>query len=94
MRRVLLIPSGALVWAVHFAAIYGITALACARGFAHVVPWTVGIAGSIAVALLVVIMRATYAAEFVGWTTSAIAGAALLAIVWESLAGFLVPACV
>jgi hypothetical protein len=94
MARILLIPSGAIVWAVHFAAIYGVTALACARGFPNLVPWTVAIAGCAAAALLVLIVRAAYMDEFVGWTTGAIALAALLAVAWESAAGLLVPACV
>ena len=93
MRRILLLPSGAIVWAVHFIAVYALTALACARGFAHAVPWAVGVAGCAAAALLVVIMRATHSTDFVGWTSCAIAAAALLAIGWESLAGFLVTAC-
>ena len=43
--------SGVVVWAVHFAMIYGSTALACARGFARrawlgvgVVAWAIGAA--------------------------------------------------
>ena len=36
--------AGIIVWAVHFAAIYGYAALACARGFAVPVPAVVGIA--------------------------------------------------
>ena len=36
--------SGAIVWAAHFAVIYGVTALACARGNARIVPWVIGLA--------------------------------------------------
>jgi hypothetical protein len=94
MRRMLLMPAGALVWAVHFAAIYGFTALACARGFGHAVPWVLGFAGAAAAAALVIVMRAADTDEFAGWTAAAIAAAALLAVAWESAAGLLVPACV
>lgn len=93
MLRILLIPVGAIVWAAHFAALYGVTALACARGFPNLVPWTVVIAGGAAAALLVLVLRTAHTDDFVGWTTAAIAVAALLAVAWESAAGLLVPAC-
>jgi hypothetical protein len=33
--------SGVIIWAAHFALIYGFTGLACARAFADLVPWAV-----------------------------------------------------
>jgi hypothetical protein len=35
---------GPALWALHFAALYGFTALACARGFAGAVPWVIAAA--------------------------------------------------
>jgi hypothetical protein len=92
MRELLWLSSGAIVWAAHFAVLYGVTAVACARGLPHAVPWCVAVAGGAAAALLLLIMRST-TGTFLGWTTAAIAGTALFAVVLESAAGLLVSPC-
>jgi hypothetical protein len=88
------ISSGVMVWAVHFAVLYGVTALACARGFPQAVPWTIALATALAAAAALAIIVAGYRrrAEFIAWLSAAVAAFALLAIVFESLA-LLVPAC-
>jgi hypothetical protein len=87
--------SGAIVWGAHFAAIYGITALACARGFPGLVPWAIGIATLIAAGLLFFLIWISFKEidAFANWLSGAVAGLALLAIVWEATAVLLVPAC-
>lgn len=108
-RSTLKMFSGALIWAGHFAVIYPFTALACARGFAAlhwfgvgVVTWVIGIATVIAVvAVAMIIARSlgsmpTHPANttrFAHWMTAAIGGLALLAIVWEALPVLVVPTC-
>ena len=42
MSAALRMALGVMVWAAHFAVVYGFTALACARGFASAAPWVVG----------------------------------------------------
>jgi hypothetical protein len=94
MVQILRISSGAIVWALHFAAIYGITALACARGVPATVPWVIGIATALAVAVAAAcVVLGMRAAGFAGWLTAAVAGLALIAIVWEAVPVFAVPAC-
>lgn len=87
--------SGAMVWAVHFAALYGFTTLACARGFPAAIPWVAGAATLAALATVSVIIAGSFPgrARFVSWMTAAIAGVALIAIAFESLALAMVPAC-
>jgi hypothetical protein len=80
--------SGAIVWAAHFMAIYGITALACARGSPATVPWAIGIATALALAAIAIIVF-----NFRDWMSAAVAGLALLAIVWEAIPVLVVPAC-
>jgi hypothetical protein len=104
-RVALRMVSGALIWAVHFIAIYGFTSLACARGLATtqwlgigIVAWTIGAATMIALAAAVaVIVSATRTAPvngFTEWITAGVAALAALAIVWEALPAIMVPACV
>jgi cytochrome c2 len=94
MLLIVRIAAGAIVWAVHFVAIYGLTALACARAFPAAVPWAIGIASTLAAAaLLAIIVSAPRAPDFARWMTMALAGLASIAIVWETIAVFTVPAC-
>lgn len=87
--------SGVVVWAAHFLAIYGFTALACARGFGHAAPSAVAVAGVVAVAALAgIILRAwTRRAHFEGWLSGAIAFLALVAVVYETVPAWAIPAC-
>ena len=89
------ISSGVIVWAVHFAVIYGITAIACARDFPRAVPWTVAIATFAAVLAITLIVAHGYRqrGDFTGWMSAGVAAAALIAIVFEGFAGLAVPAC-
>jgi hypothetical protein len=82
--------SGVIVWALHFAAVYGFTALACARGFGGTAPAVVGVATVIAAVLAIVIIVKNLNGEFSRWISAAVAGAALLAILWEGLSAFMV----
>lgn len=89
------ISAGVIVWAIHFAVVYGITALACARGAAALVPWTVGGATLVAGALALVVIARGFIKrrEFESWLSAALAGFALIAIVWEAIPVLLVPLC-
>jgi hypothetical protein len=100
---------GFLTWAAHFAAIYGLTALACARGFAEaawlgvgVVPWGIGIATVVALAAIVLLTAgaARTAAKsargpgFLTWMTIAAGAAGVVAIIWQAIPVLIVPVCV
>jgi tetrahydromethanopterin S-methyltransferase subunit D len=76
--------SGVIVWALHFTAIYGYTALACARGFGGI-SWFVGAVTAVAGLLTLAIIVKNLDSEFTRWVSAAVAGAALIAIVWEGL---------
>ena len=95
--------SGVIIWAVHFAMVYGFTALACALGLGETRwPWmslTVIIVAATAIALgatLVFVVGAVRAglASFENWMTAGVGAFAALAIVWEGLVPvFMVPPC-
>jgi hypothetical protein len=95
LRVSLRIASGAIVWAAHFAAIYGTTGLACARDAAQVVPWAVGGATIVAgaIALLIFLREWPLRESFNSWLAAAIAAISLLAIVWEGITVLVVPPC-
>lgn len=94
-RAGLLMSAGAICWAVHFAAIYGLTGIACARGLAGAVPWMILactlLAGAGAAAVMTLAFRRRESFEH--WLAAAVAGSALVAILWEALPAVLVPAC-
>jgi hypothetical protein len=87
------ISLGVALWALHFTLIYGFTALACARGFGASAPWFVGGATAVAAAAAIAIIATHLSPEFTRWMTAAVAGLALVAIAWEGLSAFMVPAC-
>jgi hypothetical protein len=89
------ISSGAIIWVAHFAAIYGFTALACARNMPQLVLPAVAIPTFVAVALLVVVLFRGIARrkEFESWMSATVAAFSLLAVVWEAMPVFMVPAC-
>jgi len=93
--RALWISAGVIVWALHFALIYGFTSLACARGWDGAIPWTVASATLAAAAMIVVIMfkGMSDTAEFIQWMTSTVAALALVAIIWEGAPVLLVSPC-
>jgi len=95
MTHALWMSSGAMVWAAHFAALYGFTALACARGFATAVPWVAGgatLAALLALAFLV-LRNVPRGDEFTRWMTMAVAGFAAVGVVYETVPLFIVPIC-
>ena len=98
------LSAGIIVWAVHFAIIYGFTGLACARRYAEsgdtwitLVPWVIGIATAaafaVALVLLFPVMRSPRKAPFVEWVSGWVAAFAMIAIVLEVAAVFWVPVC-
>jgi hypothetical protein len=95
VTRILFMSSGVMVWALHFSAIYGITGLACARGWAGVVVPSVAVSTLLAVLAMVPILAVGVSrrGQFEYWLTACIAGLALVGIVWEAVTIFLVPAC-
>jgi hypothetical protein len=89
------ISAGVLVWSVHFAVIYGFTALACARGTPQAVPWVIGVATLAAAAVCVLIAVKEFARRerFESWLAGSVASVALVAVVLEALPVFMVSAC-
>jgi hypothetical protein len=95
MSEMLRIGAGALVWAAHFAVLYGVTALACARDHPRLAPWVIAIATAAGVAMAAVIAVRSYRRrnEFAHWMAAGVAAVAILAMVWEALAGFVSRSC-
>jgi hypothetical protein len=93
LATMLRMSSGVIVWALHFAVVYGFTALACARGFGATAPWVVGAATLVAAAGAAVIIVRNFSREFTRWMSAAVAAAGLVAILWEGLSVLMVPAC-
>jgi hypothetical protein len=105
----LYMTAGLIVWAVRFLAVYSFAGLACARGWADgsmnpVIPFIVataaiGIGICAAVALHAISRLQTKAAgdsegdRFVYATAALVSGIAALAIAWETVPVFIVPAC-
>ena len=89
------IASGIAIWGVHFAVIYGLTALACARGYPTAVPWLIVIASLAAATLAgaIVVKGFRRPTAFIDWMTASVAAFALLAIAYEAIAGLLSPLC-
>lgn len=89
------IAAGAIVWALHFTVLYGFAALACARGFAGAVPWVSGAASVLALTAVALILARSHPhrGEFESWLAFSIAALALVAIVFETVAVFLVRTC-
>lgn len=94
-RQLALMSGGVVVWALHFAAIYGATALACARGMVSLVPLIVGGATLLAVLLLVpmLVLGVRRRHQFEGWLGGVLAAFALVAVLWEALPVLIVEAC-
>ena len=93
--RALWIAAGIGVWALHFAAIYAVTAIACARAAPNVVPWSIAGATVVGLALAgaIVVIGWRKRADFVDWMAAGVAALAIVAIVWEAAALPFVPAC-
>lgn len=87
------ISSGPLLWALHFAVLYGFTALACARGLAAAIPWVAGVSTLALAAAAATLMVRTSKEQFVDWLAAALAAFSLLAMIWQALPVLLVSAC-
>jgi hypothetical protein len=101
-RTTLRMCSGIIAWALHFAAVYGFTALACAFGLratfglsvTAVVVVLTAIALAATLAFVAGAMRAGLGA-FENAMTAGLGALAALAIVWEGLVPvFMLPPCV
>lgn len=91
----LTISAGVIIWALHFTAIYGVTALACARGWETVVPPAIAVATALAVLASAAVIVAGWRRRdvFEYWLSAAIAGFGLIAIVYEAVPVLVVPVC-
>lgn len=87
--------AAAVVWGLHFGAVYGGTALACARGVPQAAPVVVAIATVCAMVALLWVVRAGWRerAAFEPLFSASLAGFALLAVLWEAAPALWVPAC-
>ena len=94
-RTALLISAGVIVWALHFAAIYGYTALACARGWTGLVAPVVGAATVLAAGAMLVLIVLGWRRRrvFEHWLSAAIAALALVAIVYEGITPLWIAPC-
>jgi hypothetical protein len=87
---------GLIVWVAHFGVLYGVTGLACARGFPESVAWTIGGATLMALAangaLAFSGLRAA-PADILDWLTASGAAVSIVAVVWQALPVLMVPIC-
>lgn len=96
LASMLRMSAGIWVWALHFTVIYAFTALACARALPPgAVIWTVSVATLVAAAACLGIARAGLrrVEHFESWMSAALAGLALLGVVWQGLPVLMVPIC-
>ena len=95
MPTLLRMSAGAFVWAAHFAALYGLTAFACARAAAGAVPWIVGLAtlAGMVAAGAIVVRAYPRRDDFAHWMTAAVAGVAIVAMFAEAVAGLVARSC-
>jgi hypothetical protein len=88
---------GLLVWAAHFAALYGATGLACARGFPESLPWTIGGVTFAALvangALALSSLRAATAGDILDWLAVSGAAVSTLAVIWQAFPILVIPIC-
>ena len=91
----LLISAGVIIWALHFAALYGLTALACARGWNAAVLPALWLATAVAAIAALVVIAAGWRRRdvFEYWLSATIAAFGLVAIVYEAVTILMVPAC-
>lgn len=87
-----------VVWATHFALIYGSTALACAQQAGRWVPWIVvaaTLAALVALAALAIpaARRATRSPQLAHALPAGLGALAALAVLWEASSLFGVGAC-
>ena len=91
----LFISAGIIIWALHFAALYGLTALACARGWNAAVLPALWVATAVAAMAALVVIAAGWRRRdvFEYWLSATIAAFGLVAIAYEAVTILMVPAC-
>lgn len=92
-----------LIWALHFAAIYGYTAFACSRGLDRLqwlgigsVAWVVvgaGVAAGLGLLYLMRVLRSRARLRFADWMSGATAALALVGVAFATLSVAWVPPC-
>lgn len=89
------ISAGVVVWALHFALLYGVTSVACSRGAAAAAGPVIAVATAVAVALLlpIIVLAWRRRAEFEAGLGAALGGFALIGVLWNALPLLFVPAC-
>ena len=94
-KTVLMIAAGAVLWAVHFAVIYGGSALACARNLAALIPGIVVIAtvAGVALAIVVIVRSFSQRERFEHWLAIGVAAFAITGMLFAAIPVLLVPAC-
>jgi hypothetical protein len=106
-RDFLRLFSGPIIWAIHFLTIYGFTGVLCARPALRdtwlgisVFSWGIGAATSVAIAALIFLhsrdwrnILAGRKSDFIHLTASGLGLLSIVAIVWETVPVFIVPAC-
>ena len=94
-RTALRVGAGGIAWALHFAAVYGATALACARGASGLVPWTIGAATLLAMVACAWIARAGWQrrGDFESWLSATLAAVAFFAIALQAFPVLMVTPC-
>lgn len=94
-RTSLYISAGVIIWALHFALIYGVTALACARGWDGIVAPAIALASLVAVlaTLVVIVVGWRRRAQFESWLAATVGALALVAIIYEAIPVLIVPTC-
>ncbi|MFC7397516.1 hypothetical protein ACFQU1_09965 [Chelatococcus sp. GCM10030263] len=114
VSKIAFLMGGFLVWAAHFLLVYGFNGLACARGFDRTmllgvgtVPFVVGVATLIALALDALIFAAAVAGHGPGisgepdgslrrfwrYVTGAIAVFSFVAVLWDGLPALIIEPC-
>jgi len=106
-RTFLRLFAAPLVWAAHFAGIYGAVGMICARRLHGVTLFGAGIASCVVAAATTISIAAVVlltlrdaranaphdTASFTRWTSAALGLLSIVAIAWEAMAILLVPAC-
>ena len=94
-RTALRVSAGGIAWALHFAAIYSATALACARGAPGLVPWAIAGATLLAMGACLAILWTGWKrpGDFESWLSATLAGFALFAIVLQAIPAAMVAPC-
>lgn len=99
--------SGPIIWALHFLFIYGFTGITCARPALRqdwlglsLTAWAVILASIVAILAIVLVNIRRWRTDiepsniiFTQWTATALAILAVVAIIWEAVPVFLIPAC-